>query len=206
MTTPGAETELEDLGPREDLLETRGPLVGNSLITEISRVVYVPAGAYSQLPDKDRYALAGIVGRVDHAERPEGRILLIGPGRWGTTTPSLGVPVTFSDINSVAILCELAIMHEGLIPEVSMGTRFFNDLIENDMLYVAVYPGQKGYCFNEAMLLSRPNLLAGLLPDAKRWARMVHVVDFPAEPDGPRLFAEMDTLGQSGRVFLAGPK
>ena len=57
-------------------------------------------------------------------------IFLAGPGRWATTHPSLGVPVEFQDINRVSIICEIAEMHENLSPDASLGTHFFNDIVE----------------------------------------------------------------------------
>ena len=50
--------------------------------------------------------------------------LLLGPGRWGTSMPSLGVPVSFAEINTVSVLCESSLMHAGLVPDVSLGTHF----------------------------------------------------------------------------------
>ena len=54
--------------------------------------------------------------------------------------PMLGVPVSFSEIDTVAVLCEIVAMRENLVPDVSLGTHFFNDLVEMDMLYFAVDP------------------------------------------------------------------
>ena len=75
--------------------------------------------------------------------------MLAGPGRWGTSTPALGVPVSFAEIDTVSILCEIAVMLEGLIPDVSLGTHFFNDLVEMDALYVAVFPERSGGVWDE---------------------------------------------------------
>ena len=70
--------------------------------------------------------------------------MLIGPGRWGTTTPSLGVPVSFAEIDTVSVLCEIVAMRDDLVPDVSLGTHFFNDLVEMDILYLALFPGRQG--------------------------------------------------------------
>ena len=77
--------------------------------------------------------------------------MLIGPGRWGTTTPSLGVPVHFAEINTVSVLCEIVAMRDDLVPDVSLGTHFFNDLVENDMLYLALFPKREGNYWNDAL-------------------------------------------------------
>ena len=78
--------------------------------------------------------------------------MLIGPGRWGTTTPSLGVPVCFAEIDTVSVLCEIVAMREDLVPDVSLGTHFFNDLVEMDMLYLALFPGRQGQLLERGVL------------------------------------------------------
>jgi hypothetical protein len=60
----------------------------------------------------------------------EGRsFILIGPGRWGSINPLLGVPVTYADIFNTRALVELATTQQGAIPEPSYGTHFFQDLV-----------------------------------------------------------------------------
>jgi len=50
--------------------------------------------------------------------------ILLGPGRWGTTTPAMGVPVTFSEINNITAIGEIAYQDGSLIPDLSFGTHF----------------------------------------------------------------------------------
>ena len=44
----------------------------------------------------------------------------MGPGRWGTTTPSLGVPTSFAEIDTVDVICEIVAMRADLIPDVKL--------------------------------------------------------------------------------------
>lgn len=161
------------------VLETHGPIIGNSLVNPIERIIYVDPSRYSSLPTGDRYAVARTIGRltkIDKEKTPR-RTMLIGPGRWGTTTPSLGVPVSFAEINTVSVICEIASMHEGLVPDVSLGTHFFNDLVEFNMLYMALYPDRKNNKFDEQFFISSPNHLVDLLPDLGAWAEVIKVID-----------------------------
>jgi KaiC/GvpD/RAD55 family RecA-like ATPase len=161
------------------VLETHGPIIGNSFTSPVERIIYVVPSSYGALPTGDRYAVARIIGRLTHLDKdkPLKRIMLVGPGRWGTTTPSLGVPVTFAEINTVSVICEIAAMHEGLVPDVSLGTHFFNDLVEFNMLYMALYPNRKENRFNDRFFLDAPNRLVELLPDASALAETVKVID-----------------------------
>lgn len=90
--------------------------------------------------------MARLIGRLLHLdeEKPPEQIMLIGPGRWGTTTPSLGVPVSFAEIDTATVLCEIVAMREDLVPDVSLGTHFFNDLVEMDVLYWRSFPAERG--------------------------------------------------------------
>ena len=50
------------------------------------------------------------------------------------------------------MLCEIVAMREDLVPDVSLGTHFFNDLVEMDMLYLALFPGRKDNSWNRGVL------------------------------------------------------
>ncbi len=145
-----------------------------------------------------RYSVARTIGRLTHLEssREARTIMLVGPGRWGTSMPSLGVPVSFAEINTVAVICELAVMHDGLVPDVSLGTHFFNDLVEMDMLYLAVTPEREGHWLNEPWIFGQPNQLARLLPSAGALAEALWVVD-PGGPAGEtKLLLNVDSMAQ----------
>jgi hypothetical protein len=179
------------------LLASRGPVVGQSRTTRVDRVVYVDPDAYSALGTQDRHEVARVVGRVTRLDRERAlRVFLLGPGRWGTTTPSLGVPVSFPEIQRVSAICEIMKLGD-VIPDVSLGSHFFNDLVEEDMLYVALYPAYPGYALDEARLRAAPNRLPALLPDDAPMARVVRVIDLPLEGDGRALWLHADCVRQS---------
>ncbi len=190
-----AAAELPAPVAAEDVvLETCGAVIGQSRVTTIDRVVYVAPSVYGQMTIQDRYSVARLIGKLLHpaeirpaVDRPSQHVMLIGPGRWGTTTPSLGVPVSFAEIDTVSVLCEIVAMREDLIPDVSLGTHFFNDLVECDMLYLALFPGKKGNGWNREFFESAPNRLSDLMPDAARWEHVVRVIDFPgSQAPAPR--------------------
>ncbi len=131
------------------VLKTQGAVIGPSLATAVGRLIYVVPSVYSQLSLSDRYSIARLIGRLTRLEKqPDGALLLVGPGRWGTAEPTLGVPVSFAEISRVTALCEIIEMREGLVPDVSLGTHFFNDLVEMQVLYLALIPGKEGNCVN----------------------------------------------------------
>jgi hypothetical protein len=127
--------------------------------------------------------------------------MLLGPGRWGTSMPALGVPVTFAEIDTVSVIGELGVMHTGLVPEPSLGTHFFNDLVESGMVYLAVIPRRPGHHWNEAFLRDRRNQLTALLPAAAELSELVRVLDFGEATAGGRLVLHVDALTQSALAY-----
>ncbi len=169
-------TELAD-GDR--ILDSLGPVVGFSRELFVNRLVYVVPSAYGELVLNDRYAVAKLIGKltgIDGGERGR-RTLLLGPGRWGTSEPFLGIPISFPEIKTACAICEIVAMREGLTPDVSLGTHFFSELVETDILYFALCPQREKDFLNEDLLESAPNKLTEILPDAARWASVVRVLD-----------------------------
>jgi len=195
-----------DLPPAAIVLESRGPVVGRSTHAPVDRVVLVDTDAYDRLATQDRYEVARVVGRVTRLDAAAARrILLLGPGRWGTNTVALGIPVTFSEIQRVSAICEVVKTGTSVVPDVSLGSHFFSDLVEADLLYVAVYPERPGYRFAEAAIRSEQNRLPELLPDDARLAEVVRVVDFPLPGDGRSLWLDASCIDQRVLCYLAPP-
>ncbi|MCX7886857.1 MAG: PEP/pyruvate-binding domain-containing protein [Verrucomicrobiae bacterium] len=189
------------------LFESSGPIVGSSLAMTIDRLIYVVPTAYSKLSMSQRYSVARTIGQLTHlpAEGATPKIMLLGPGRWGTSMPSLGVPVSFAEINTARVICELAVMHAGLVPEVSLGTHFFNDLVETDMLYLAVVPQREGHAFHEELLHQRPNQLLQMLPSAAGLADVLWVVDFARVQPSETLALHVDSMKQKAFCYWETP-
>jgi pyruvate, water dikinase len=82
------------------------------------------------------------------------------------------------------------------VPDVSLGTHFFNDIVELDMLYLAVAPGREGHALNEALLLSLPNQLERVLPDAGRWNDVLRVIEDDSWSEPGSIVLNVDSLRQ----------
>lgn len=200
----GSRVKFPSAVPAERLLLTsRGPIVGHSLATRIDRLVCVVPAVYGQMSVSQRYSVARAIGRVTHQAMDHGKtLMLMGPGRWGTSMPSLGVPVSFAEIETVSVLCEIALMREGLIPDVSLGTHFFNDLVEMDMLYLAVSPEKDGHVLNLELLSQAPNRLAELWPEDREWADAIRVIEFQRSDAGGGFFLNVNSLKQMAIGYL----
>jgi pyruvate,water dikinase len=188
---------LEEVPDEDVILETAGPIIGQGVATRLDRIIYINPKTYSRLGVQERYSVARVLGRLNHLDTGKQPVtFLIGPGRWGTSSPSLGVPVNFSEINTVSILCEMAVMHEGLVPDISLGTHFFNDLVEMDLIYMAVHPEKPMNRVHEQALLQAPNKLAELLPEDADWEHVIHVVEGGREKGKKGMFMHVDATKQ----------
>lgn len=88
------------------------------------------------------------MGRID--QRLDGeKYILIGPGRWGTSNPQLGVPVQYGEIAGAAVIAEMATAD--FSPELSYGTHFYADMVSSGVLYLP-FNADHGDSFNRTLL------------------------------------------------------
>lgn len=194
----------ERIDAKDLIFSSSGPVIGPASILTIERLVFVNPSGYSQLSQQQRHGLAQIIGDINRLSASEDMaLMLIGPGRWGTSSPSLGIPVRFSQISNASVICELADMHEGLIPDVSLGSHFFNDLVELDMLYIAVSPHNKEHHFNTSLASSLPNKLLSLVPDAAEWENALLVYDSCNGDNDRVLHLDADSIQQKAILYLS---
>jgi hypothetical protein len=116
--------------------------------------------------------------------------ILIGPGRWGSNNPSLGVPVKYGDIFNARALIELA--DDEMAPEPSYGTHFFQDLVEANIYPLAIALKDSGAEFNHSFFENTPNSMETLLPGDAEWESVIRVLDVPAITGGAHLELVMD--------------
>lgn len=186
--------------PLNPVLAAHGAVIGVSREQPLSRIIYIVQAAYAQLREQERYAVARLIGKLGLHTPPDDRgLMLIGPGRWGTHSPALGIPVTFAEISRASVICEVVAMHERLIPDVSLGTHFFNDLVEHDMLYLAYFPRRSGSFLSLEWFNAAPNRLLDLAPDAAWAESIVRVIDCATDPN--RLWLRADATAQTAVVF-----
>ena len=166
--------------PEKILFESAGNFFGGSISQGIGRVISIDPQGYSELPLQEKYAIARLVGRLNRqiTSKKDTPAMLLGPGRWGSTTPSLGIPVAFSEINNITALGEVAYVHGNLMPELSFGSHFFQDLVEMSIFYLALFPDETEVTFNRGMLGAFPNLLTEMIPDSDAYRDIVTVCDF----------------------------
>lgn len=205
QVTGGGNVEAPDLTGARIIMRADGPVIGHGRNVPIDLIVYVEPEIYGGLAMGERHAVARLIGRVLNVPAAAGRsIMLIGPGRWGTMTPALGIPVNFAEISRAGVLCELVMMRAGLVPDVSLGTHFFNDLVERDMLYLAVRPERTGVALDWEFLRQAPALdLSGHGFAAVRGGNVLRVIDAARACCGSTLRLHASNVRQQATCYIA---
>ena len=157
----GGITVPEDVPEENILLETRGASMGLSRKIRLDMIVYVDPVKYYHLTYPKKTEIAVLIGKINWKYREQGKhMLLMVPGRIGTSSPELGVPTAFSDISGFDAICEMAESRAGYNPELSYGSHIFQDLVEAQILYMAMFPGTRTLHFRPELLNRLPNIIS----------------------------------------------
>ena len=175
--TSGGTVIPEGISEDNILLENRSSSMGLSKASELDIIVYVDPVNYYNMPYKDKPAVARLIGKLNwHFRDLNKHMMLIVPGRVGTTSPELGVPTSFADISAFEIICETEETKAGYNPELSYGSHIFQDLVEAEILYTAVFNNPKTVHFHPEKLAGSPDVVSEF-DEAQDLSDIVHVFD-----------------------------
>jgi hypothetical protein len=116
----------------------------------VTHVIYVtPEGYFTLSTQAERAHIGQLVSQLN-AKMAGFTFITIGPGRWGTVNPDLGVPINYGDIYNTRALVEIAGYGNLVVPEPSFGTHFFQDLVEANIYPLAIYLEDPEVQFNQS--------------------------------------------------------
>ena len=120
--------------PDDALLLRSTSALGNGSIDDVRTVVYVRPEVFDSLHTPQ---LAATLRDINDRLAAEGEhYILIGPGRWGSSDPALGIPVAWTDIAHARLIVEAS--QNGYRVEPSQGTHFFQNLTSLGVGYFTV--------------------------------------------------------------------
>ena len=184
--------------PLQDTLFRVHSGLSDSVVKNIEYVIYVDPKAYNAIERyEEKVKIVRVINNLNHILY-EKRFALLGPGRWGSNDVNLGVQVKYGDINNARVLGEIAFAQNGMTPEVSYGTHFFQDLVESDIAILPIFPDTTEDHFDEQSLLKADNRLGELLPEFGDLENIVHVAHIPTERGGKLLEIVLDGRNQLG--------
>lgn len=129
------ETDLPNI-PVENIILKSDKAMGNGFISGVKDIVYVKTDDFNPVNNKN------IARELDDLnkkfQKEERNYILIGPGRWGSSDPWLGIPVKWVNISAVRLLIELGIDSYKVDP--SQGTHFFHNLTSFGVGYFTITP------------------------------------------------------------------
>ncbi|MCF0167095.1 MAG: phosphoenolpyruvate synthase, partial [Bacteroidales bacterium] len=138
----------------EDAICYSNDALGIGLMKGLRKVIYVKFDKFSTLITQkiadELYTLnAGF----------EGEYILIGTGRWGSSIPSLGIPVKWQHISKARVIVESAI--PGFNIEASQGSHFFQNVTSLGIGYVSLNPSAGDGILDIAALDAMPAIYDG---------------------------------------------
>ena len=126
-------------------------------MADIADIVYVKTEKFSSLAtEKIADELLALNARLRDEKRP---YILVGPGRWGSSDPYLGVPVKWSHISEAKVIVECGI--ENFDVEPSQGTHFFQNVTSLGVGYLTINPFRGDGIFRQDRLDAREALYEG---------------------------------------------
>ncbi|NPV55197.1 MAG: hypothetical protein HPY76_00790 [Anaerolineae bacterium] len=143
--------------PPEKVVFSTHFVVPSGFIPRVDYMLFVPPEGYFDIDSHlERTNLARTIGKLNAALAGR-KFICIGPGRWGSSNSDLGVPVGFGDIYNARSLVELAGQGCGPEPEPSLGTHFFQDLLESQIYPLAITLDDPRTVFNRAFFDNCPD-------------------------------------------------
>ena len=181
------ETELTPDDLSRPALISSTSVLGNGMVEDVHYILYVRSDRFDALRSRD---IAAEIGNINEQLTARGEsYVLVGPGRWGSSDPALGIPVKWSHISGAKAVVECGL--EDFRVDASEGTHFFQNLTSFGVGYFTIRPYQGDGTFDEARLNALP---------AEYESHRLRLVKFPAP-----LFIKMDGRHSRGIVSEIAP-
>ena len=181
------ETELTPDDLSRPALISSTSVLGNGMVEDVHYILYVRSDRFDALRSRD---IAAEIGNINEQLTARGEsYVLVGPGRWGSSDPALGIPVKWSHISGAKAVVECGL--EDFRVDASEGTHFFQNLTSFGVGYFTIRPYQGDGTFDEARLNALPS---------EYESHSLRLVKFPTP-----LFIKMDGRHSRGIVSEIAP-
>jgi len=142
---------IENIQPQNTIIYSNQAL-GNLDLNDLTDIIYVRS---SEFKASENSGTAAEIAMLNEKLTAEGRnYVLVGPGRWGSADPWLGIPVKWADISAARVIVETVLENYRIEP--SQGTHFFQNLTSFGVGYFTVNPFLNTGYFNESKLNGLP--------------------------------------------------
>lgn len=162
------------------MFDINGSSMGGSRKMKIDKVVCVSPMAYYRFPYARKGEISRAIGIINgwfKEHEPDAKLMFLAPGRIGTSSPDLGVPVAFADITQFCAIGEISDRSTGYMPELSYGSHMFQDLVEAGIFYVALFEDSRTRKFDRSFFHKYENLLPKLFPNLAEYQDIIRIRD-----------------------------
>jgi CheY-like chemotaxis protein len=145
--------KIDNINPDNVIVYSEKAL-GNGIYGNIADIVFVKPETYEPAANKK---IAQELEKInDLFTKQKKSYLLIGPGRWGSSDPWLGIPIKWAQISAARVIVESGLEHYRVDP--SQGTHFFHNLTTFGVGYLTINPFLNDGVYNVNYLNQRiPN-------------------------------------------------
>lgn len=193
-TTTGGQVVVPKGIPKEYLFSKAAMSLGYGVLSEIEDIIYVKDGATANTPTPNiAMEIGELNAKLLNDKRP---YLLIGPGRWGSSDPFLGIPVQWNQISGTRVIIELPLEERAVEP--SQGSHFFHNITSRNIGYLTVskVPERDDPYIDHQWLIEQPlhdetknvghirlDSPLKIFIDGQRGTGMIYKPDTPSEMD-----------------------
>ena len=145
------EEDLVSIVKEDTLLQSTSAL-GHGITTDVQDILYVKTESFN--PSNNQLVVYDLEKINTLFREKEKKYVLVGPGRWGSEDPWLGIPVKWPHISNARVIVESSLENYRIDP--SQGTHFFQNLTSFGVGYFTINPSISDGWFDENYLNSLP--------------------------------------------------
>ncbi len=165
-------TTLEDDLDKNDMIIYSKSALGNGIIKDIYDIVYIKPEHFDKSKTKE---IANLVGDLNEKlEKDKVHYVLIGPGRWGSSDPWLGIPVIWPQISMAKVIIESGLENYRIDP--SQGTHFFQNLTSFKVGYLTINPFIDDGYYDVSYLDKQPSVFENEFIRHIRFSKPIRIV------------------------------
>jgi hypothetical protein len=119
---------------RDDMIIYAERSMGNGKVDDITDMIYVDPERFDKMRTRE------IAAQIEQFNRKmvkaNRKYILIGPGRWGTRDPFIGIPVKWAQISNARVIVETSLDEFPL--DASLGSHFFHNVTSMNVGYFSI--------------------------------------------------------------------
>ncbi|WP_099466863.1 PEP/pyruvate-binding domain-containing protein [Konateibacter massiliensis] len=175
--------EIPQMDENKILFTNSNSSLGATQLKKIDAIAVVDAKKYYEYPYNKKMEVANLITSINSFyKNTKSNVMIMVPGRIGTSSPELGIPVKFSGISSFCAIAEMDYTESGYAPELSYGSHIFQDLVETGIFYTAINNVTEEVINNNKKLLEDYGIKGELPEGYEQLSDMVSIYKFEEAP------------------------